>query len=118
VEAFCKKNELPTWAFEAASAFTYVSDAVPKENVLELVRGYEQDLEHKEIATVEDLIDYSECVAGSVGAMCTHLLLSRACDTNLDEAQKGKIVARARQMGLVSKLVLNQKGSLLIKYPH
>jgi 15-cis-phytoene synthase/lycopene beta-cyclase len=103
VEAFCKQMKLPDWALDAACAFTFVSDAVPKENVLELVRGYEQDLVFKEIRNVEDLIDYSECVAGSVGAMCTHLLLNRTRDTDLDESKKQNIVLKAREMGLVSK---------------
>jgi hypothetical protein len=103
VEAFCKQMKLPDWALDAACAFTFVSDAVPKENVLELVRGYEQDLVFKEITNVEDLVDYSECVAGSVGAMCTHLLLNRTRDTDFDESQKQNIVLKAREMGLVSK---------------
>ncbi|CAO1633242.1 unnamed protein product [Sympodiomycopsis kandeliae] len=68
-----------------ASAFGVVSlrSPVPKSLWLELLRGYKRDLQldlygyEARFKTMEDLIDYAQCVAGCVGEMCVRVVLAR-----------------------------------------
>lgn len=93
VEDCIKKNELE-WLKDgetvkklrgAMRALLELCDLVPKELFMELLEGYETDLDLEEAGvegklgfkSMEDLINYSERVAGSVGELCVRIVLTR-----------------------------------------
>ncbi|KAJ1025756.1 hypothetical protein NDA18_004092 [Ustilago nuda] len=69
----------------AAASIAPLSRYIPKRLWFEMLEGYSTDLrfEHPEEAqrtrlrTMEDLVEYSQCVAGVVGEMCTRVILGR-----------------------------------------
>ncbi|SAM81633.1 related to Phytoene synthase [Ustilago bromivora] len=69
----------------AAASIEPLSRYIPKRLWFEMLEGYSTDLrfEHPEEAqrtrlrTMEDLVEYSQCVAGVVGEMCTRVILGR-----------------------------------------
>ncbi|KAJ1020646.1 hypothetical protein NDA16_004039 [Ustilago loliicola] len=69
----------------AAASIAPLSRYIPKRLWYEMLEGYSTDLrfEHAEQAyrtrlrTMDDLVEYSQCVAGVVGEMCTRVILGR-----------------------------------------
>lgn len=68
------------------------------DTVLELLDGYTWDLERRPVLTETDLIRYSECVASSVGEMCTRILMNNS--KSVDPTTLTWTISRARDMGL------------------
>lgn len=69
----------------AAASIAPLTRYIPKRLWYEMLDGYSTDLrfEHSDpqkrtrFQTMEDLIEYSQCVAGVVGEMCTRVILGR-----------------------------------------
>lgn len=67
----------------SASAVVSVRHLVPRSLWLELLRGYKRDLQldtdgyEARFQTMDDLIEYAQCVAGCVGEMCVRVVLGR-----------------------------------------
>lgn len=69
----------------AAASIAPLTRYIPKRLWYEMLQGYSTDLrfEHAEKAgrtrlrTMDDLVEYSQCVAGVVGEMCTRVILGR-----------------------------------------
>ncbi|KAI9190065.1 hypothetical protein H9P43_001498 [Blastocladiella emersonii ATCC 22665] len=51
---------------------------LPLAPVLDLLRGYRWDLDQRPVTSVDDVIEYSRYVAGTVGEMSTHLMMAAA----------------------------------------
>lgn len=82
------------------SMLRYIAHKVPQEPLLELLRGYEWDLQldtshDRRIRFEEDLITYSRHVASSVAEMCVYVV-----DARPDQA----VLLAAREMGVVLQL--------------
>ncbi|RKO92452.1 Squalene/phytoene synthase-domain-containing protein [Blyttiomyces helicus] len=93
-----------------ASALTDLAQIVPRRCWDELLSGYALDIGAKgggggpRMDTVADLIDYGERVAGSVGEMCTRVVLAR-CGCPPSDAAAAAVVSSARRMGVALQLV-------------
>ncbi|KAJ3066030.1 hypothetical protein HDU98_010630 [Podochytrium sp. JEL0797] len=86
--------------------------SVPHHCIVELLSGYQWDLEGKRIDTEQDLLAYSACVASSVGEACVYLMFRHDAESRLIGAvdvvnrpleylcPKGETVRRARDMGV------------------
>ncbi|GAC71575.1 hypothetical protein PANT_4d00009 [Moesziomyces antarcticus T-34] len=69
----------------AAASIAPLTHYIPKRLWYEMLEGYSTDLrfEHKDVhkrtrlITMDDLVEYSQCVAGVVGEMCTRVILGR-----------------------------------------
>lgn len=67
----------------SASAVVHLRHLVPKSLWDELLRGYERDLDldlggsSARLRSMDDLVEYAQCVAGSVGEMCVRVVLGR-----------------------------------------
>jgi len=73
---------------------------VPRESLAELFEGLERDFRGVELQTWEDLIDYCEGVAGSVGEMCC-AVFGVASDQG---GRRSAAVACARTLGVAMQL--------------
>jgi 15-cis-phytoene synthase len=75
---------------------------VPQKYALDLLRGMRMDIEDKKYETIEDLLEYCYCVAGTVGLMMCHIMgLSR--ETALENAVH---LGNAMQLTNISRDVL------------
>lgn len=94
LESEIKRNTDPI----QRSMLRYVAHKIPREPLLELLEGYQWDLnldaahEAHRIRFEEDLILYSQHVASSVAEMCTYVV---------DADPKLPVVTAAREMGVV-----------------
>ncbi|KAI8344160.1 phytoene synthase/lycopene cyclase [Chlamydoabsidia padenii] len=88
-------KHLPDECLAAFRSFVRLRHMLQVEAVLELLDGYTWDLERRQVVTDSDLIRYSECVASSVGEMCTRILMNNNSDG------LAWTIDRARDMGLV-----------------
>lgn len=67
----------------SASAVVSLRHLVPRSLWDELLRGYERDLEmdmaglQANFRTMDELVEYAQCVAGCVGEMCVRVVLGR-----------------------------------------
>lgn len=67
----------------SASSVVSLRHLVPRSLWLELLRGYERDVRldmqgyEARFQTMDELIDYAQCVAGCVGEMCVRVVLGR-----------------------------------------
>ncbi|KAI8333874.1 Lycopene beta-cyclase [Chlamydoabsidia padenii] len=92
---------LPENCLASFRSFVRLRHVLQVEAVLELLDGYTWDLERKPVLDEDDLIYYSQCVASSVGEMCTRILMHNSQDGDRDQKTLAWTVDRARDMGLV-----------------
>lgn len=84
-------------------ALSRISFYLPRKPFYELIAGYRWDIQGKLVRNEEDLLLYSNYVAGSVGTLCVYVMLYR-CDngdygvTSVDDY----VIDKAQQMGWVS----------------
>jgi len=78
-----------------AFELTVESFNIPVEPFLDQIKGQRMDVYRFEIETVDDLIEYSDYVAGSVGAMLLPLLLHRP-----ENAANEELLAASRGLGI------------------
>lgn len=103
--AYYKKslNDEQFRTFRALSRIVYY---LPSEPFYELCKGYEWDIEAKEVVTEDDLLEYSSYVASSIGTLCVFIMCyksGRYPDTISE--QQASLVERAREMGQVGFLI-------------
>ncbi|KAI8069654.1 Lycopene beta-cyclase [Gongronella butleri] len=80
-------------------SFVRLRHSLAPDAIMELLDGYEWDLQKRPIQNNRELEYYAACVASSVGEMCTRILLKN--QHGMLPATQAWIVARARDMGLV-----------------
>lgn len=97
--------DLPADCLASFRSFVRLRHVLQADTVIELLDGYTWDLERRPILNESDLKRYSECVASSVGEMCTRVLMHsnrhQNSNTTMDNATLAWTVDRAREMGLV-----------------
>lgn len=97
----------------SASSIAPLTRYIPKRLWLEMLSGYSTDLDfqHPEtakrtrFASMADLVEYSQCVAGVVGEMCTRVILGR-CGVHINA---GLEVDRKIQVPLGTKDCIEEK---------
>jgi len=86
---------------------------IPEKYALDLLRGMRMDIEGREYHTIEELLDYCYCVAGTVGLMMCHIMgLSRS--EALDNAV---CMGNAMQLTNISRDVLDDWNLGRIYFP-
>lgn len=90
-----KPNSVTEEEWWPAFEFTVDSFNIPIDPFIEQIKGQQMDVDHIDIKTVDDLIEYSDFVAGSVGAMLLPLLLHQP--KNADNKQ---LVTASRGLGI------------------
>ncbi|KAI8088750.1 lycopene cyclase [Halteromyces radiatus] len=98
--------DLPHECLASFRSFVRLRHVLRLEAVLELLDGYTWDLERRPILNEEDLKRYSECVASSVGEMCTRILMNNDLKMMMmDQTTLAWTIDRAREMGLVLQFI-------------
>lgn len=86
-------------SFRAVSRIAFY---LPRKPFDELIAGYQWDIDGRNVKNEEDLMLYSDYVAGSVGTLCVYTMMYR-CDKNSNLAEKHDyVIEKAQQMGRVS----------------
>lgn len=86
---------------------------IPEKYALDLLRGMRMDIEGRDYQTIEELLDYCYCVAGTVGLMMCHIMgLSRS--EALDNAV---CMGNAMQLTNISRDVLDDWNLGRIYFP-
>lgn len=106
----------------SASSVVSLCHLVPRSLWLELLQGYQRDLDldlrgyDARFETMDDLVEYGQCVAGCVGEMCVRVVLGR-CGVALDESD-AKVDRRIplRRSGGKWSLVENDKQTSSLLY--
>ncbi|CAO3580027.1 unnamed protein product [Absidia cylindrospora] len=95
--------DLPEDCLASFRCFVRLRHVLQVDAVLELLDGYVWDLKRQPVRDEKDLIRYSECVASSVGEMCTRILVNSNSDMvdKMNQSTLSWTVDRARDMGLV-----------------
>lgn len=88
-------------SFRAVSRIAFY---LPRGPFDELLAGYRWDIDGRPVKDEDDLLLYSSYVAGSVGALCVHVMMYR-CDNGQHELADNYdfVIDKARQMGRVSR---------------
>ncbi|KAI8937595.1 hypothetical protein NX059_005309 [Plenodomus lindquistii] len=99
------RNDFPPDTHSALLQLPYTK--LSPEPLRELLRGFEMDLEFNTappIQTTEDLMLYSERVAGTVAQMCIQLIF-HLYPSKLSAAEKRKVIAAGNSMGVALQYV-------------
>ncbi|TKY86515.1 hypothetical protein EX895_004664 [Sporisorium graminicola] len=96
----------------AAASIAPLTRYIPRRLWYEMLQGYSMDLlfEHPDaqrrtrLESMDDLVEYSQCVAGVVGEMCTRVILGRCgAVVPLDLQVDRKITLRTTKAGVAKK---------------
>ena len=85
----------PLWL---ALAAVHTSWSLPRRPLFELIEGARWDLESRPVATMNDLVAYSQRVAGSIGEMMLPFLV------DLEAPRSPELVTSARELGVAMQI--------------
>lgn len=85
----------PLWL---ALAAVHASWSLPRRPMFELIEGARWDLESRTVATMGDLVSYSQLVAGSIGEMMLPFLV------DLEAPRSPGLVTSARELGVAMQI--------------
>lgn len=106
----------PQSAYSALRLFPSIVPLIPQDLLLQLLEGFRMDKRFDALSksgqddwpikTEEDLLWYAQRVAGSVGAMCTHLLWPLPINVKDDDrSQRLSVLQRAQLAGRALQLI-------------
>ncbi|XP_044011143.1 bifunctional lycopene cyclase/phytoene synthase-like [Aphidius gifuensis] len=98
-----KLSNIELSCFRAISRIAFY---FPRKPFDELISGYQWDIDGRVVNNEDDLILYSSYVAGSVGALCVHVMMYRS-DFSKHSLDKNYnyVIEKAQQMGNVLQMV-------------
>lgn len=82
-------------------ALSRISFYLPRKPFHELLDGYRWDMAGKQVLNEDDLLLYSNHVAGSVGALCVYVMVYNSGGNHCALTGRDFVLQRARQMGQV-----------------
>lgn len=99
------ESELTNEEISCFRALSRIAFYLPRKPFYELLLGYQWDLEGRLIRNENDLLLYSNYVAGSIGTLCVFLIMYK-CDGGKYGFEKNYdyVIEKAQQMGRVSRL--------------
>lgn len=99
------ESELTNEEISCFRALSRIAFYLPRKPFYELLLGYQWDLEGRLIRNEDDLLLYSNYVAGSIGTLCVFLIIHK-CDDGKHGLKENYdyVIEKAQQMGRVSYL--------------
>lgn len=97
------RRELNDEQFRTFRALSRIVYYLPAEPFYELCKGYEWDIDGKEVVSEDDLLEYSSYVASSIGTLCVFIMCYKSGRySDVLSKRQVAMVERAREMGQVS----------------
>jgi len=98
------ESELSDVEMACFRAVSRIAFYLPRKPFYELIAGYKWDIEGRLVRNEEDLLLYSDYVAGSVGGLCVYVMMYRCDNDNYELVENyDYVIEKAYQMGRVSK---------------
>lgn len=98
--------ELTTVEISCFRALSRIVFYLPRKPFYELLAGYQWDVEGRLVQNEDDLLLYSNYVAGSVGVLCVYVIIYKCNYEKYSINEKyDYVIDKAQQMGRVSSLL-------------
>lgn len=99
------RSELTDAEMASFRCLSRIAFYLPRESFDGLLAGFRWNTDGKPVKSEDDLMLYSDCVAGSVGVLCAHIILYRCDDAKFGSKKiSNYIIEKAKKLGRVSGL--------------
>lgn len=101
------RSELTDAEMASFRCLSRIAFYLPRKPFDGLLEGFRWDIDGKPIKNEDDLMLYSNYVAGTIGVLCVYAILYRSDSCEFDPVEKFHIVVeKAQQMGIVSMVLV------------